>query len=123
MFNPVDDLYALQASILRTLASPRRLEIVQLLSTDGPLEVWRLAEQFGMTQPQMSQHLAALRSAGIVEAVRDGREVRYQLVDPELVQACALMRQVLVRQITRLGDLAASFTEFSAASSAANSSH
>ncbi len=110
MFRPAEDLYALQASILKTLASPRRLEIVQLLS-EGPLEVWRLAEHFGSSQPAMSQHLGAMRAAGIVEAIRDGREVRYRLVDPELVAACGLMRQVLVRRIARLGDLAATFAE------------
>jgi hypothetical protein len=44
-----------------------------------------------------------------VEAVRDGREVRYQLADPEIVAACGLMRQVLIRRINRLGDLAAAY--------------
>jgi DNA-binding transcriptional ArsR family regulator len=120
MFRPVDDLYALQASILKTLASPRRLEIVQLLS-EGPMEVWRLCEHFGMSQPTMSQHLGAMRGAGIVEAVRDGREVHYRLVDPELVAACGLMRQVLVRHIARLGDLAASYSERTAVSTARES--
>jgi DNA-binding transcriptional ArsR family regulator len=110
MYRPAEDLYALQAQILKTLASPRRLEIVQLLN-DGPCEVWRLAEHFHLSQPAMSQHLAAMRSAGIVEAVRDGREVRYRLVDPELVAACVLMRQVLIRRIARLGDLAATFAD------------
>ena len=46
MLRPSDDIYALQASILKTLASPRRLEMVQLLS-EGPWEVHRLAEHFG----------------------------------------------------------------------------
>ena len=41
--------------------------------------------------------------------MRDGREVRYQLADPEIVAACGLMRQVLMRRIARLGDLAASY--------------
>ncbi|MGZ6315401.1 MAG: ArsR/SmtB family transcription factor [Candidatus Limnocylindrales bacterium] len=114
MLRPSDDIYALQASILKTLASARRLEMVQLLS-EGPWEVHRLAEHFGTSQPAISQHLAAMRAAGIVESIRDGREVRYQLVDPELVGACTLMRRVLVRRIARLGDLAASFTASEAA--------
>jgi hypothetical protein len=50
-----------------------------------------------------------LRSAGLVEAVRTGREVRYQLVDPEIVAACDLMRQVLIRRMARMGDMAATF--------------
>ncbi len=109
MLRPADGIYALQASLLRTLASPRRLELVHYLGEAGPVEVRKLAEHFGMAQPAISQHLAALRSVGLVEAVRDGREVRYRLADPEIVSACGLMRQVLIRRIARLGDIAASY--------------
>jgi DNA-binding transcriptional ArsR family regulator len=109
MLRPADGIYALQASLLKTLASPRRLELVHYLGETGPVEVRKLAEHFGMAQPAISQHLAALRGVGLVEAVRDGREVRYQLADPEIVAACGLMRQILIRRIARLGDLAASF--------------
>jgi len=115
MLRPSDDIYGLQASILKTIASPRRLEMIHLLGEMGPMEVRRLAEHFGMPQPAISQHLAALRSAGLVEAVRAGREVRYKLVDPEIVAACDLMRQVLVRHIDRLGDMAASYSSQSTA--------
>ena len=110
MLRPEDGIYGLQASLLKTMASPRRLELIHLLSETGPIEVRKIAEHFGDRQPAISQHLAALRSAGLVEAVRDGREVRYQLADPEIVAACSLMRQVLVRRIARLGDVAAAYT-------------
>lgn len=110
MLRPSDGIYGLQASLLKTLASPRRLEIVHYLGESGPVEVRKLAEHFGSTQPAISQHLAALRGVGIVEAVRDGREVRYQLADPEIVAACGLMRQVLIRRIAHLGDIAASYS-------------
>ena len=110
MLRPEDGIYGLQASLLKTMASPRRLEMIHLLSETGPIEVRRLAEHFGVPQPTISQHLAALRTAGLVEAVRDGREVRYKLADPEIVAACSLMRQVLVRRIARLGDVAAAYT-------------
>ena len=76
MLRPTDGIYGLQATLLKTLASPRRLEIVHYLGESGPVEVRKLAEHFGSTQPAISQHLAALRGVGIVEAVRDGREVR-----------------------------------------------
>jgi ArsR family transcriptional regulator len=111
MLRASQDIYTLQASLLKTMASPRRLELIHLLGDEGPIEVRKLAEHFGMPQPAISQHLAALRSAGLVEAVRDGREVRYQLADPEIVGACSLMRQVLIRRINRLGDLAAAYTK------------
>ena len=109
MLRPGDGIYALQASLLKTLASPRRLELVHYLGEAGPVEVRKLAEHFGMTQPAISQHLAALRGVGLVEAVREGREVRYRLADPEIVAACGIMRQILIRRIARLGDMAASY--------------
>lgn len=97
-------IYELQASVLRTLASPRRLEIVHLLGR-GPTEVHLLAAELGLSQPNVSAHLAALRSIGLVEPVRDGRDVRYQLTDPEIVVACDTVRDVLARRLERLREL------------------
>ena len=59
----------------------------------------------GISQPNVSQHLAVMRAAGIVEAERDGREVRYRLTDPDVIVACNLMRGVLMRRLARLGEL------------------
>lgn len=94
----------MQAAALKTLANPRRLEIVHRLA-EGPCEVGRLADELGVPQPGISQHLAVMRSVGIVEAEREGREVRYRLADPEIVKACDVMHAVLVRRLTRLGSL------------------
>jgi ArsR family transcriptional regulator len=102
----MDEITILQAEILRTLASPRRIEILHALATD-PIEVGRLAKSLGASQPNVSQHLAVLRGAGIVEAERAGREVRYRLADPDVIVACGLMRAVLERRLTRLGEMAA----------------
>jgi len=102
----MDELTIRQAGVLKTLANPRRLEILHALA-DGPVEVGRLASRIGASQPNVSQHLAVMRTAGIVEAERDGREVRYRLVDPDVILACALMRSVLERHLARLGGLAA----------------
>ena len=104
MLQHMDEITMLQAEVLKTLASPRRLEIIHRLS-QGPCEVRRLAEDLGATQPNISQHLAVLRAAGLVEAERDGREVRYQLADPDVVVACSMMRAVLQRRLVRLGRL------------------
>jgi ArsR family transcriptional regulator, virulence genes transcriptional regulator len=97
----MDEVYRLQAEVLKTLANPKRLEIVHLLA-DGPREVSRLAEELGISQPNVSQHLALMRSAGVVDAERDGREVRYRLSDPEIIVACETMRGVLLRRISRI---------------------
>jgi ArsR family transcriptional regulator len=97
----VEQIYELQASVLRMLANPRRLEIMHVLS-DGPLEVGRLALRLNTSQPNVSQHLALLRASGLVELERNGREVRYRLADPEVMTACEIMRGFLERRVGRL---------------------
>lgn len=97
----MDEVYRLQAEVLKTLSNPKRLEIIHLLA-DGPREVGRLAEELGISQPNVSQHLALMRSAGVVECERDGREVRYRLSDPEIICACETMRGVLLRRLNRI---------------------
>jgi len=101
----MDEITILQAQVLKILASPRRLDILHRLA-DGPLEVGRLAQATGASQPNVSQHLSVMRAAGIVEAERDGREIRYRLVDPEVLVACAVMRRVLERRVDRLARVA-----------------
>jgi DNA-binding transcriptional ArsR family regulator len=103
----MDQITILQAAVLKTLASPTRLEILHTLAR-GPIEVGRLAETIGASQPNVSQHLAVLRGSGIVIAERDGREVRYRLADPDVMVACGLMRNVLERHLARLGEIAGS---------------
>ena len=105
-----DDIDALQASLLRTLASVHRLRILHLLGSQ-PREVNEVARELNVSQAAASQHLGAMRSVGLVEALRDGRTVRYRLSDPEVLVACGLMRAVLVRRLSRLGDLAAAAAE------------
>ena len=100
----MDALYEMQADVLKTLANPRRLEIIHRLA-NGPSDVGRLAAEMGIAQPNLSQHLALMRTAGIVEGSRVGREVRYRLTDDDIMAACNLMRRVLERRLRRLSDL------------------
>ena len=103
----MEPIYELQAEILKTLAHPRRLEIVHELAL-GPRTVGRLADDLGLAQPNVSQHLALMRGSGVVEAERDGRVMRYRLADPDIITACGLMRGALQRRLARLADLSRS---------------
>ncbi len=118
----MDEITTLQAEVLRTLASPRRLEILHRLAV-GPCEVGRLADDLGLSQPNVSQHLAVLRGSGLVDADRDGREVRYRLADPDVIVACGIMRGVLERRLRRLADLSAAATAASDATTATPVTH
>jgi DNA-binding transcriptional ArsR family regulator len=101
-----EEIDQLQASSLRALSSPHRVRLVHLLGI-GPRDVSAIGQALGLSQTATSQHLAAMRAAGLVEAHRDGRTVTYQLVDPDVATACGLMRNVLIRRLTRLGRAAA----------------
>lgn len=97
----MDEITSLQAEVLKVLSSPRRLEILHTLALE-PMEVGRLAETLGVSQPNASQHLAVMRTAGLVDSERVGREIRYRLADPDVLVACTVMRGVLERRLARL---------------------
>src|SRR4051794_6836746 len=105
MIEAMDEITLLQSEVLRTLAHPRRIAILHELA-GGPIGVGRLAARVGASQPNVSQHLATLRAAGLVEFERDGREVRYRLADRRVTAACELMRAVIADRLMRLGDIA-----------------
>ena len=100
----MEPIYQLQADVLKALAHPRRLEMAHLLA-DEPMTVGSLAERMGLAQPNVSQHLALMRAAGVVDAQRDGREIRYRLADPDIIRACGLMRTALQRRLAHLADI------------------
>ncbi len=68
-------------TVFRALADPSRRAIFERL-TLGESAVKDLTARFDISQPAVSQHLAALRSAGLVSERRDGRLVYYR-VEPE----------------------------------------
>jgi len=96
----------IQTSMLRALASPHRLRLIHLLGSRA-LEVNEIGQAMELPQAAVSQHLAAMRAVGLVEATRQGRFVSYRLTDPEILTACDLMRAVIVRRLSALGSLAA----------------
>jgi ArsR family transcriptional regulator, zinc-responsive transcriptional repressor len=66
--------------IFRALSNPLRVGIVRELAAEDRA-VHQLVQALDVAQPRVSEHLAILRSARLVEARRDGRSVTYHLVD------------------------------------------
>jgi DNA-binding transcriptional ArsR family regulator len=83
------------ALIGRALADPKRLCVLETLAA-GEASVSELSTCVGCHVPNMSQHLAVLRSAGLVTTRRDGSTVYYRLADPKVLEAYRLI-QVLAR--------------------------
>jgi DNA-binding transcriptional ArsR family regulator len=81
------------AAVGRALADPKRLCVLESLAA-GELSVSDLSVKVGCQVPNMSQHLAVLRSAGLVESRRVGNTVYYRLTDPRVLEAYRLIRTI-----------------------------
>ena len=69
------------AEMLRTLAHPDRLRIVDVLHTAGELPVCELTSYLGISQSATSQHLNHMRRVGLLKAERRGKAVWYSVAD------------------------------------------
>lgn len=79
----------------RAMADPTRSRI--LLSLLGqPGHPGELARELDLTRSNVSNHLACLRGCGIVAAIPEGRQTRYEIADPHLTRALAALVEVVL---------------------------
>src|SRR3989337_4096623 len=97
-------IFQLHAELCKTLANPIRLEILSLLR-DGKKSVSELAVLTGVRQATVSQHLAVLRQRGVVSTRREGINVYYDVANPKVTIACAIIREVLFEYITSMKEM------------------
>lgn len=91
-------VFELHADVCKTLANPKRLEILYALM-EGELSVGELVERLNLPKANISQHLAVLRQRGVVLSRREGLNIYYRISNPKIIHACKLMREVLMGQI------------------------
>ena len=70
------------SDMLRTLAHPIRLRMVDLIHTAGRLTVSEIMNYVGLAQPATSQHLNHMRRVGLLKSERNGKKVVYSMADP-----------------------------------------
>ena len=96
-----------QDKVFKALADPSRRAIFQALA-DGEVAVKDLKARFAISQPAVSQHLAALKDAGLVDGRREGRRVLYR-VEPRgmkpLIDWIAHYRAFWTEHVARLEKL------------------
>jgi DNA-binding transcriptional ArsR family regulator len=73
-----------RVALLKELAHPLRLRVIDRLGHLGPASVSALATELGVAMPELSNHLRRLREAGLVIARREGRHAVYALAGDEL---------------------------------------
>ena len=96
-----DRLYGQFARIGKALASPARLELLELLA-QGERSVDSLATEVAISTANASQHLQVLRDAGLIESRKQGLFVHYRLADESVFALTTALRTVAER---RLADL------------------
>ncbi len=79
----------------RALGDPGRCNILVAL-LDGPAYPGELAETLGLTRSNTSNHLSCLRGCGLVTATAEGRQVRYEIADPNLAHAIRDLLEIVV---------------------------
>jgi rhodanese-related sulfurtransferase len=96
-----DRLYAEFARIGKSLASPHRLEILEVLA-QGERTVESLAAEVGLSIANASRHLQQLRQAQLVLARREGLFVHYRLAGPEVVGLMLTLRRTAEQHLAEV---------------------
>ncbi len=100
-----EKLFQLQEETLKTLANQKRLEIVQLLN-NKELTVSEMIEMLGISQSNLSQHLAILRRYKIVSTRKAGLHVYYRLTDKRVAGLVNQLREFLKAQYSNEPEVA-----------------
>ena len=96
-----DALFEAIALMGKAFASPRRLELLDLLA-QAPRTVDELARSSEQSMANTSQHLQALHAAGMVSRTREGTSVRYALAGDEALSLWLGLRDVSVARLAEV---------------------
>jgi ArsR family transcriptional regulator len=97
-------LYQAKAELFRTLGHPVRIRVLELLQ-HGPRAVRDLLVEIDVEASNLSQQLAVLRRAGLVESTRDGASVMYALRTTDVADLLAAGRRILGSVLSGQGGL------------------
>jgi rhodanese-related sulfurtransferase/predicted transcriptional regulator len=96
-----DALFESIASMGKAFASPRRLELIDLLA-QAPRTVEELAQAAEQSTANTSQHLQSLYSAGLVERQREGTRVRYALAGDDVLELWSALQAISAGRIAEV---------------------
>lgn len=94
-----------KAGIFQALAHPTRIAVAECLR-EGEHSAGAILERVpGLEQANLSQHLAVMRSKGVVLARKEGNQVFYSLRHPMLSEVLEIMRQYFLTQLTEASEM------------------
>jgi ArsR family transcriptional regulator len=82
------------AGMLKSLSNEKRLMILCKLLEAGEMSVLPLADEVGLSQSALSQHLARMRAERIVEFRREGQTIHYRLADPKVALVLKALKSI-----------------------------
>ena len=77
------------AFILKSIAHPSRLAIIQILSKNGVMAVSEISKELNLEQSLTSHHLTIMKTKGVLESVREGKSIMYKLKLTEVTKVLA----------------------------------
>ena len=98
-------VYAQRAEIMKALAHPSRLMIVDALA-GGERCVCELQALVGSSMPTVSRHLAQMRNAGIIEGRREGSNIYYRLLCPCVANVFSCIDAMMRSEAERMAEVA-----------------
>ena len=98
------ELYEIHSEMCKVFSNPTRLEILNLLR-DKELSVTELIKKTKLSQANISQHLSIMKSKGIVESNRKGKNIYYKLTNPKIIKAFNIIREVLTERLKKNGKI------------------
>jgi ArsR family transcriptional regulator len=90
-------IYKLQADLCKIFVNDKRLEIIHFLK-DKERSNKEIMHETGLSKVNISQHMNVLKSKEVIVFRREGQQLFYSIANPKIIQACNLMREVLVDQ-------------------------
>ena len=99
------DIFELHADLCKTLSNSKRLRILALLAKQE-MSVGDIAEVIAVPLSNVSQHLALLKGQNLVQTRKEGQTVYYHLADRRIIEACTLIRSVLLDKMKERGQVA-----------------
>jgi ArsR family transcriptional regulator len=95
-----DAVFQMAAETFRVMSAPMRLKIISSLCNQEK-NVGQLLEEIDTTQPNMSQHLNTLFKAKILGRRREGVQIYYRIINPQVVTVCrAVCMQIAIDEVT-----------------------
>ena len=88
-------VFELHSNLHKAMAHPKRLEIIHLLR-EKTLTVTEIQSMLDLPQANLSQHLQILRTSGVLNNRKIGKQIYYRLAHENFIKASDLLRDVLV---------------------------